>query len=230
MDYTIYCDESRHTGGAGCDYAVIGGLWVQTPLKETINKEIKEIKKSNNINSELKWSKVSSSKIDGYKNLLNYFWENESIKYRAIIVNQKKADYNTFHNGDKELGFYKFYYEMLEKWLFSKCSYNILLDYKNNSNQARLPVLREVLTNFGEPRKIEIRNLTSIDSQQSNLAQLCDILTGAVSADANSIQSGSPKSNLIKHMSTLRKISPLSERSFSPEMEKFNIFRIALQG
>lgn len=230
MNYTVYCDESRHSGGIGCQFAVIGGLWIQREFRDAISKDLSALKKKAGVGAELKWSRVSLKKLVAYKEISDYFWNNQHINYRAIIVDQISVDYSKFHDGDKELGFYKFYYEMLEKWLHTDNDYNILLDFKNNSDLKRLPKLYSVLRNFGQPRAISISNLTSIDSSQSNIAQLCDILTGAVAADANGTEVGTPKADMIRHLVQSRNVSPLSAPSRSPAFSKFNIFRIALGG
>lgn len=229
MNYTVYCDESRHTGGADCKYAVIGGLWVARNRRDAISKELRDLKFKNEISAELKWSKVSRLKLEPYKRVVDYYWGCPDLHYRAIIIDQDAVDYESFHDGDVELGFYKFYYEMLEKWLLAGNDYNILLDFKNNSDTSRLPVLRRVLENYCDPRGVSVSNLTSIDSKQSHLSQICDIFTGALSADANGVPTGSPKHDLIQHMSQHRGVSPLSARSISPAMSKFNVFRIALR-
>lgn len=230
VNYTVYCDESRHSGGIGCQFAVIGGLWIQRDFRDSINRDLSALKKRVGLGAELKWSRVSLKKLDSYKEISEYFWISQYINYRAIIVDQSSVDYSRFHDGDKELGFYKFYYEMLEEWLYSDNDYNILLDFKNNTDMKRLPKLHSVLRNFGQPRLISISNLTSIDSSQSNIAQLCDVLTGAVAADANGTEVGTPKTELIRHMVQSRNVSPLSAPSRSPVISKFNIFRIALGG
>lgn len=229
MDYTIYCDESRHTGGPDCKYAVIGGLWVARDQRDAISKTLRDVKAQGQVSAELKWSKVSRLKLESYKRVMDVYWDCPSLQFRAIIVDQDTVDYEAFHEGDKELGFYKFYYEMLEKWLLPENSYTILLDYKNDSYASRLPVLRQMVANYCGARQAEVRELTSIDSGQSHLSQVCDLLTGALAADANGLQTGTPKHELIQYLAQRRGISPLSARSVSPAMSKFNVFRIALR-
>lgn len=229
MNYTVYCDESRHTGGDDCKYAVIGGLWVTRERRDAISKELRELKDANRISAELKWSKVSRLKLEAYERVLDYYWDCPDLYFRAIIIDQDTVDYDNFHEGDMELGFYKFYYEMLEKWLLAGNDYNILLDFKNNSDATRLPVLRRMVENYCGARGATVSNLSSIDSRQSNLSQVCDLLTGALSADANGLSTGSPKHELIQYMANRRGVSPLSARSSSPAMGKFNVFRIALR-
>ncbi len=227
MRYTVYCDESRHSFGNGAQYAVIGGLWIKTDARDAFSRKIREIRKIENINSEIKWSKVSSLKLESYLKLVDAFFEEDSACFRSIIVDQSKVDYGR-HNGDVELGFYKFYYEMIEKWITNGNSYTILLDFKNNVNRNRLKDLKNILSNYGDPRGIVINELTCIDSFQSPIAQVCDLLTGAVAADANGISYGTPKQKFVERVSRLLKRSPLSAPSFSPAISKFNVFRISL--
>lgn len=229
MKFAVYCDESRHSGGKNCQFAVIGGLWIRADLRDGFSQILREIRSQNSINSEIKWSKVSRLKISAYQKLVEAFFSNEGANFRAIVIDQANVRSDIFHNGDNELGFYKFYYEMLEKWITSNNQYNILLDYKNNSDKTRLIKLRECVANYARPRRASISNLTSIDSRQSHIAQLCDLLTGAIAADANGVGDGTPKSDFIKFATSLRGCTSLSAASASPEFSKFNVFRIALK-
>ncbi len=229
VNYTVYCDESRHSLGAGAQYAVIGGLWIETSYRDEFSRQLRTIRTDQNVNGEVKWSKVSRLKFDAYANIVRAFFESDRAQYRAIIVDQEQVDYRR-HDGDMELGFYKFYYEMIEKWVIGGNSYNILLDYKNNQGCGRLKKLKDCLVNYGKPRGATINELTSIDSNQSHIAQLCDILTGAIAADANGIGYGTAKQEFVELLTKLRGRSPLSAPSASPAMTKLNVFRIALGG
>lgn len=144
------------------------------------------------------------------------------------MVDQQKVDYNSYHDGDKELGFYKFYYEMLEKWLFEGNEYTVLLDFKKNKGAERYSDLKKCLVHYGRTRGVTIRDLTVIESRRSHLAQLCDLLTGAVSTEANGAKVGAAKLELISRMAALRGLRRISEASSSPAFSKFNVFRISL--
>lgn len=86
MNYTIYCDESRHTGGVDCKYAVIGGVWVTRELRDSINKAIRDLKNENGISAELKWSKSSRLKLDSYKRIIDYFWQIPDLSVTSRMV------------------------------------------------------------------------------------------------------------------------------------------------
>ena len=227
MQYVVYCDESRHDGAAGDRYMAIGGLWVPHEAKPVLTRKFRDMKRSLGLNGEVKWSKVSTSRLPAYKTLVDFFF-GEDLKFRVIVVDQSKLDVARYHGGDRELGFYKFYYEMLIKWLTKDNQYLILVDFKQNRGADRYTTLRTVLE-----RKLKgiawITDLTVIDSRQSPLAQLCDILTGAVAASwCQDLETSRPKALLAQHIagrlgrSSLRFVSP------APDFEKFNIFRIAL--
>ena len=64
------------------------------------------------------------------KSLVDFFIQ-EDLHFRVIVVDQDKVE------GNRELGFYKFYYEMLIKWLTKDNQYLILLDFKQNWLEPR---------------------------------------------------------------------------------------------
>ena len=228
MEYTIYCDESRHSGAAGDRYMAIGGLWVPKGRKPGLTRDFRDLKRSMQLNSEVKWSKVSSARLDSYKALVDFFLSRE-LNFRVIVVDQAKVDLSRFHGGDRELGFYKFYYEMLIKWLLPGNEYVILLDFKQNRGADRYTTLRTVLQ-----RKLKgvawISDLTVIDSCQAPLAQLCDVLTGAVAASwCDGLAAVGPKQALAGHLAAGLNKASLKFQSASPAFEKFNVFRIDLE-
>jgi len=228
MDYTIYCDESRHGGTEGDRYMAIGGLWVPKDRKIQLTREFRDLKRLIGLNSEVKWSKVSFARLDAYKRLVDFFLSSE-VNFRVIVVDQSKVDVDRFHGGDRELGFYKFYYEMLIKWLLPGNQYVILLDYKQNKGADRYTTLRTVLE-----RKLKgvawVSDLTVIDSCQTPLAQLCDLLTGAVAASwCDGLAATGPKKAIAQHLATGLNKASLKFQSASPAFEKFNVFRIDLE-
>ena len=91
MLYNVYCDETCHLEHDGINDMIIGAIWCpQNELRE-INNRIKEIKIRNGISqtSELKWTKISPSQIGVYKDLINYFFDNNDLHFRAIIIPDK---------------------------------------------------------------------------------------------------------------------------------------------
>ena len=228
MEYVVYCDESRHSAKPGNTHLAIGGLWVPLVERDRISREVRSIARENGLGSELKWSKVSGKYAVAYERIVEYFLTQPSLNFRAIVVEHAKFD-PELHGGDRELGFYKFYFRMLEKWLFADQSYTVLLDFQKNKGADRFGDLRRVLVNAVP--KATIHELTVIESSDTPLAQLCDILTGAVSAgwcEAHLANPSSAKSRIGAFLARGLGWPSLRVSSVSPAWSKFNVFSIDL--
>jgi hypothetical protein len=227
MDYVVYCDESRHDPSGENSYMAIGGLWVPREQKLQITREFRQLCRTVDLNSEIKWQKVSQKRLEAYKQLIDFFVDNSSLRFRVIVVEKDKLDHQSFHSGDSELGFYKFYYEMLIKWLVKDNQYLILLDFKQNKGSDRYGDLLKVL-NATSTNQAKILDLTVVDSAITPLAQLCDLLTGAVSADWSGISTDSPKDDLSRYLAQKLGLESLRQETKNSQICKFNIFRIDL--
>lgn len=230
MEYVVYCDESRHDGSSKNPYMAIGSLWVPQDKKEAISKQFSRLCGDLNLHSEIKWNKTSLKSLGGYQRLVDFFFEQPDLNFRVIVVDQRKLNL-VYHGGDRELGFYKFYYELLIQWLLPGNQYLILLDFKQNKGADRYTTLRNVLDRklMG---KAWVSDLTIVDSTQSPLIQLCDLLTGAVaSVWCNDLKPEGAKSKLASYIGQRRtpNYPTLRVISGSPAVEKFNVFKIDLK-
>lgn len=228
MKYVVYCDESRHDQSPKNAFMSIGSLWLPRDKKQTLSKEFRRHCENLGLRGELKWSKVSKAYLDGYKSLIDFFFSHSDMNFRTIVVDQKKLDYTRFHGGDRELGFYKFYYELLVKWLQDGHEYLLLLDYQQNKDADRFMCLKRVLEH-AVLGKAWISDLSIIDSRETPLAQLSDLLTGAASAAwCKDHSDDSPKGSLIRHIEK-RRGQALTQPSPGPSISKYNVFEISLQ-
>lgn len=227
MKYVVYCDESRHDGHERNPYMAIGSLWMPRDERDRISRSFRDCCRENGLAGEVKWSKVSRLKLDAYKRLIDFFFAQPELQFRTIVVDQTKLDLSRFHGADRELGFYKFYYEMLWHWFEQGNEYLILLDFIQNKDAQRFTELRKVLEN-----KLKgcawISDLTVIDSHRTPLGQLVDLLTGATAAAwCGNLTPESPKQELLDYLASKRGC-PLKVASGSPDIGKFNLFKIRL--
>ncbi|MBP7427880.1 MAG: DUF3800 domain-containing protein [Candidatus Hydrogenedentes bacterium] len=227
MKYVIYCDESRHDLAPDNHFMAIGGLWVPADQKTEITNALKAVRRDSGLGSEVKWSKTSRACLEGYKRLVDFFFQRAELNFRVILVDQTQLKMEQFHGGDRELGFYKFYYEMLVKWLAAGNEYLVLLDFKQNKGADRYTMLRKVLEHEILSRAW-VSDLTVIDSRETPLAQLADLLTGAAAAAWCQPRVGSAKEALIEYIGQ-RRGARLTVPSAGPGMTKFNVFKIELQ-
>ncbi|WP_293955607.1 MULTISPECIES: DUF3800 domain-containing protein [unclassified Sphingobacterium] len=230
MKFEIYCDESgleALSNKQAHDYTGIGGIWIPADQRAALKEGIGAIKAKYNILGELKWQKVSPSYIDLYKEIVDFFFNAGYIRFRVIEIEAEKVDHIRFNSADAELGFYKFYYQLLQHWIFDFNEYVVFADLKQDRNKGRLKELEKVLDNANLTS--DIKQVQGLPSHESLGIQLADILTGMVTAKFNKeYKPDSAKAQLIQYLEEKylsREIAPTAKWE-----EKFNVFKINLQG
>lgn len=86
--YNIYCDESCHLENDNIPVMTLGAIWCNDEKKDLIFKRLREIKVEHGLKSdfELKWNKVSNAKYEYYLDVLNYFFDNNDLHFRVLVV------------------------------------------------------------------------------------------------------------------------------------------------
>ena len=108
-------------------------LWF---LEQCIARTIKE-KHGLNSHFEIKWTKVSESKIDFYLELLDYFWKKDDLHYRGLVATGKdKLDHMKYNNDDYNLWYYKMYFRTLDPIIRQENEYHILVDIKDTKGES----------------------------------------------------------------------------------------------
>lgn len=184
MNYNVYCDESCHLRYDGSPVMILGAVSCPSECKRKIFEDIREIKIKYGLDSrfEIKWTKVSISKVDFYLEVLNYFWENSYLSYRGIVASGKdQLDHEKYNDGDSDLWYYKMYFLMLDPIINPLNKYQILVDIKDTKGGKRVSKLREVLCNNKYDFKREaIKQIGQINSRESEILQLADLINGAM--------------------------------------------------
>nr|WP_294899395.1 DUF3800 domain-containing protein [uncultured Pedobacter sp.] len=229
MDFEIFCDESALEAIAKQDahlYMGIGGIWLPAEHRATLKSGLTKIKLKYGIHGELKWKKLSPAYYDLYKEVIDFFFDAGYMRFRIILIEANKIDHIKFNNADPELGFYKFYYQLIKHWLFDFNTYSIFTDLKENRNKGRLQELKETLDQSNLTSDVKL--VQGLPSEQSLGIQLADILTGLVVSKFNREATGKAKLDLISYVESKylsKEIAPTSKWE-----EKFNVFKINLQG
>ncbi|WP_028976433.1 DUF3800 domain-containing protein [Sporolactobacillus terrae] len=182
MNY-IYCDESCHLPNDSSEVMVLGAISCPHDKKKEIFNKIRSIKSRHNVGkSEIKWTKISAPKFDLYKELLDYFFEEKDLRFRAIVAtNKSELDHDQFNDGDPNLWYYKMYYFLLSRFCLPNEEYRIFIDVKDTNGGPRVRKLREVLCNNKFDFKREtIKDISQVDSRSSDLLQITDLLIGAL--------------------------------------------------
>ena len=225
MKYEVYCDEScvdALYNKKASPYVVIGSIWIPAECRQQIKDEIKQIREKYSKLGEMKWKKVSPVTADMYKELIDLFFGMYQIRFRAICIKADEVDNDTFNEGSGELGFYKFYFQLVQHWLVPGNEYSIFLDHKINANPHRASTLQRILRTTSPAT---IRQVQALPSEQSVLIQLADVLTGVVASSFNKTIKGTK-------LELAQKIEcylghPISSTGLMEQ--KFNVFDINLR-
>lgn len=228
--FNIYCDESCHLEsnpiGEDNRFMVLGGIACSAGKKDEIFKRIKGIRKENKLGnfSEMKWKKVSTGKLDAYKDLINYFFDCADLNFRAVVVDKKKLDCIN-HNHSHDEFYYKMYWLMLEWFIEPFNKYCIYLDIKDTLGSLKVEKLQEVLCNSHHDfdRKV-IERTQEVRSHEVSILQITDLLSGAISY-ANRYPNGGKSVAKNTLVSLIRERSGMRlTKSTSIGARKFNIF------
>lgn len=231
MKFEVYCDEAFPdlftSEKPQAKYLMIGSLWLPAELREEVKTKIKNLRETHNAWGEIKWTKVSPSRLGFYIELIEMFvGYGDKMRFRCIAVDQSQVNMD-LHDGDHELGFYKFYYQVLHHWILDFNSYSIFCDIKSNREPLRFSELRKVLGNANLSADVEC--VQALPSKEVVLIQMADFLLGAASSRINAtLKEGSAKETVVRELE-----QRLGKQQLGPTYRgerKFNIFKIDLGG
>lgn len=165
--------------------------------------------------------------LDFYKELVDIFVDLEEFHFfKAIVVDTDKINFE-YHQNNSDIGFYKFYYQVLVHKMNSASNfhnYYVYVDDKTNKVYKPLPLLKEVLNNAiynGNVKLIEPR-----DSYENIFIQYADVLIGLVSYGFNTKQMHGAKKELYEYAS--HRLGMALNKATSKDKKPFNIFKIQL--
>lgn len=227
MLYNVYCDETCHLEHDGINVMVLGAVWCpQSKLKE-INQRIRQIKERNGVSPtmELKWTKISPAKIDLYRDIVNYYFDDDDLHFRAVVIPDKsKLNHEQFHQTHDDW-YYKMYFDMLKVIFNPIDNYEVYIDIKDTNSYRKAQKLKDVCCNslYDFSQRV-IKRLQPIRSEEVQIMQLVDILIGAVGYENRNFPAEFEKSaakqniiELIKKRSgyTMRKTTLLREEKLN---------------
>ena len=201
--FNIYCDESCHLEHDYQKAMVLGAVWCPLDKAREISIRIREIKKKNGLskNFEAKWTKISPAKLRFYLDLMDYFFDDDDLHFRAIIIPEKdKLDHEHFDQ-DHDTWYYKMYFEMLKVILTPEDRYRIYIDIKDTRSASKMAKLHDVLCNnlYDFHREI-IERVQTARSHEVEQLQLADLLVGTISYINRDLTTSPAKIELVERM------------------------------
>ena len=182
--YNVYCDESCHLENDGQRVMVLGAVWCPVEKSKEILIRLREIKERHGLsaNFEVKWTKVSPGKERFYQDLVDYFFDDDDLHFRVLVVPDKARLRKTETNQSHDDWYYSMYYAMLKTIFYPQDSYRVYLDVKDTRGATKIAQLYEVLCeHFRAHQRKVVERIQEVRSNQVAILQLADLLVGAVS-------------------------------------------------
>lgn len=224
MEYNVYCDESCHLVSNDSKYMLIGAVYCPKNKVKKVNEYIEHLKENYNISNkiELKWNKIDKKSEKLYLDIINYFFNNDDLKFRVIVIDKTKLDHEKYNQTENEF-YHKAYYEMLKYIIIPGNSYNIYPDIKDTNSYYYHQVMLDYLRiKMQDTNKKTIRKVQPIRSYEAPILQINDILIGALSYHYRNLSKNNVKLNIISEIRKLYQ-NDLNGTSYCSNT-KFNIF------
>jgi hypothetical protein len=225
--FNVYCDESCHLENDHQKAMVLGAVWCAFDKTREIAVRLREIKQKHGLSSrfEVKWTKVSPAKTALYLDLIDYFFDDDDLHFRALIVpNKSKLRHDAIPGQDHDTWYYKMYFDMLKVILSPDARYRVYLDIKDTRGAEKICKLHQVLCNnmYDFSQEI-IERVQLVHSHEIEQLQLADLLIGAISY-LHRERSGNAGKEALIHRIRQRSGYSLTKTTLLRE-EKVNLFR-----
>ena len=224
MEYNVYCDESCHLICNDGKYMLIGAVYCPKNKVKKVNEYIEHLKENYNISNkiELKWNKIDKKTEKLYLDIINYFFNNDDLKFRVIVIDKTKLDHEKYNQTENEF-YHKIYYEMLKYIIIPGNSYNIYPDIKDTNSYYYHQVMLDYLRiKMSDKNKKTIKKVQPIRSYEAPILQINDILIGALSYYYRNLSGNSVKLNIINEIKKIYQNDFDTSSYYSNT--KFNIF------
>lgn len=223
--FNIYCDESCHLEHDASEYMVLGAVWCPRESAREVAERLRALKVRNGLapTLELKWSRIIAHRAQLYQDVVDYFFDDAALRFRAVIIPKDGLDHARFGQ-DHDTFYYKMYFQLLKALLSPRSQYAIYLDIKDTRSGGKRAKLHEVLCNamYDFDRRI-VERIQVVRSHEVEQLQLADLLIGAVAYANRGLTGSATKLDIL---AKLRKRSGYAlTRTTLLREEKFNLFK-----
>lgn len=201
--FNVYCDESCHLENDGQKAMVLGAVWCPDEKRHEIAVRLREIKARHKLGRgfELKWTKVGQTKLDFYRDCIDYFFDDDDLRFRAVIVPDKSLLNHAQHGHDHDTWYYKMYFTLLKTIFAPGNHYRVYIDIKDTLGHEKVCKLHDVLCNnsYDFSRQM-IERVQRVHSHEVELLQITDLLSGALSYHHRQLGQSEAKLALIRRI------------------------------
>ena len=223
--FNIYCDESCHLENDRQSAMVLGAVWCPDSQRASIARSVRDLKRQYGLASgfEIKWTKISPAKLDFYLALIDLFFSDPRLHFRAIVIPDKSRLEHSAFNQSHDDFYYKMYFQLLKVIFESGNRYRIYLDIKDTRSQQKVTRLHDYLANAQyDFNKEMVERIQQVHSHEIEQLQLADVLIGALGYVHRGLRTSPAKQAVIERIKATSGFGLL--RSTLPSEKKFNVF------
>jgi len=220
----IYCDESCHLEFDRQSAMVLGAVWCPASNRAELGRKIKGVKRRFGMPPafEIKWTKVSPGRLDFYLALVDLFFDERLLRFRAVVVPDKTALDHERYDQTHDDFYYKIWYLLLTHLVDDQHRFRVFLDVKDTRSREKVQRLHEVLCNTHYDFERErIATIEHVRSHEVPVLQLADLMIGALSYLHRGLEGSQAKKRIIERIRE-RSGHDLM-RSTAPRVDKFNV-------
>ena len=203
LTYSVFCDESCHLEKDRQPSMVLGAVWCPTDKVREISVRVREIKTRHGLNAglEIKWGKVSPAQKQFYLDVLDYFFDDDDLHFRGLIVPDKTRLRHDAFGQTHDEWYYRMYFDLLKVILAPDARYRIYIGVKDTRGSQKVAGLHEVSCNnrYDFQRRI-IERVQLVRSHEVEILQVADLLTGVVSYANRRLETSPAKCALVARM------------------------------
>jgi hypothetical protein len=178
----VYCDESCHLQRDGIEAMGFGAIVCPSLDVQRVSKTLYALRDKHKARGEIKWVKVSPSRLAFYEELIEYFFSDASLCFKSLIVQEKGVLDKDFFNAK---GHHSFYYQMynslIQSLLHEANDCRVFIDIRDTWGATRVKLLSEYLSyeSGKEDGSTVYPSVQTVHSDEVVLLQLADFLLGA---------------------------------------------------
>jgi hypothetical protein len=177
--YNIYIDETCHLEYDNSEVMCIGYAKILKNDYEQLKESFNKIKLKYKNPLEIKWNKLTSSRIKLYKEWIDNFFNCE-VEFKCVLIkNKKNLDHIRYNREDKNSYYYKTLVQLLSTNALNEDEHRVYLDVKDTRGKTRLILLNEELQKKFN-NKSPFVYFQHIHSHENDFLQLTDLLIGAI--------------------------------------------------
>lgn len=221
----VYCDESCHLENDGQTAMSLGAVWCERKYVPIVAERIRAIKVKHHLSPhfEVKWTKVSPAKLEFYKELIQFFFNEPTLHFRGVVIPDKAKLRHEKFGQDHNVFYYKMFFLLLKVVFEPRSQYALYFDIKDSKSQKMIKELHQYLCNSQyDFNQAVIQKVQHIRSHESEIMMLTDLFIGALSYLHRGLEGSSAKNQLIQ---LIRELSgyQLDQNTLLRE-DKFNLF------